>query len=806
MPHDCGEIDKNRHLSRLRIIGWDAPSRLSSGKEFCGPFGYGVANLRPFWDVIPQAPKRPDMSLVTKKILFGLISLTLLLVLTVLFLPWLIPTDLVRRQVVASVKAATGRDLIIAGKASVSLFPSLGVRLEDVRLANPPEMTGPPLVTMAKLELRLGLFALLSGNYQVQRFVLIRPVVQLRRDEAGRVNWTFSPGSASTSRSKRFYGEPTPPTERTSYEGPQRVAREGKADRLDLQKARGLQPAHSRKGTWKLALPSDLVLKDVRIEDGTLTFSDLQTGTHQEVSGITLSVALPSLEDAFTAQGHVIWRKQRLDITAKLSEPIRLSRGKASALTLTLSHPQGKADFSGKLKASGEEMVSGKWRVDTEDLRDFLASFQVAPAIDVEGKLARFHAEALMGFRGSVLTIDQLSARLGNLRLTGQGKVEISGPQPRIVAKISGNRWDLRPYLPASSPTKQDVRQNGVRPDEGSLRDKGRSGGKVAGNKDPLTSLIETVNADNTLSPETPLAFLMGFDADIQLALAGLRLPRLALGQTDLAMRLQDGVLTLDLQNVDLYGGRGNGRVILSTKQSPPILKTRLDVFQLSAKPFLTDVAGVDWLSGKTRLSVSLTGQGTTWEQLAPSLGGQGRFQFRNGTLRGINLAKMMRALRKGQLTGWQQEGDQETDFSEFSASFALKDGVARTKDMRFAAPLLRIRGEGQVNLVKRSLDLRVKPKLVASLAGQGGQRDVSGVSFPVRVSGPWDNPSFLPDIAGIVQDPNVIAEGVKAFTRAVSPSLSRQKGETGQQNGGTSDETGIGFEQMIRQAIGSGG
>jgi AsmA protein len=52
------------------------------------------------------------------------------------------PTDMIRQQVIAQVKAKTGRDLTIEGGAEFALFPNLTLTLHDVTLSAPPGMGG----------------------------------------------------------------------------------------------------------------------------------------------------------------------------------------------------------------------------------------------------------------------------------------------------------------------------------------------------------------------------------------------------------------------------------------------------------------------------------------------------------------------------------------------------------------------------------------------------------------------------------------------------------------------------------------
>jgi AsmA protein len=76
----------------------------------------------------------------------------------------------------------------------------------------------------------------------------------------------------------------------------------------------------------------------------------------------------------------------------------------------------------------------------------------------------------------------------------------------------------------------------------------------------------------------------------------------------------------------------------------------------------------------------------------------------------------------------------------------------------------VRVTGKGTVNLVTRSLDLRVDPKLVLSLQGHGGPADPAGLGVPVVIRGAWNEPRIYPDIAGILDNPEAAFAKLKAM------------------------------------------
>jgi AsmA protein len=99
-------------------------------------------------------------------------------------------------------------------------------------------------------------------------------------------------------------------------------------------------------------------------------------------------------------------------------------------------------------------------------------------------------------------------------------------------------------------------------------------------------------------------------------------------------------------------------------------------------------------------------------------------------------------------------QGDKakQTDFSEMSATFDIKNGVAHNDDLRIKSPLFRIAGSGQVDIANETINYLVKPTVVATLKGQGGAgiEELNGVTVPIKVSGTFAKPSYALDFAGL--------------------------------------------------------
>lgn len=102
------------------------------------------------------------------------------------------PTQLTK-LLSSSVKEATGRDLQISGPVSLSLFPGISVKAEQVALSNTSWASNPNLLTLKQIELDISLWPLLGGNVEISRIGLQGLEVNLQTNKAGDGNWNLTP-------------------------------------------------------------------------------------------------------------------------------------------------------------------------------------------------------------------------------------------------------------------------------------------------------------------------------------------------------------------------------------------------------------------------------------------------------------------------------------------------------------------------------------------------------------------------------------------------------------------------------------
>lgn len=172
-------------------------------------------------------------------------------------------------------------------------------------------------------------------------------------------------------------------------------------------------------------------------------------------------------------------------------------------------------------------------------------------------------------------------------------------------------------------------------------------------------------------------------------------------------------------------------------------------------------------LEGRGSFAIDITGAGKTVPALERSLAGDARIALRDGALLGIDLHEVLHKLeatittvRGGgsgrTLEGRAGDGDGgKTAFSSLEASFVIRQGIAHNEDLDLRSPLLRVGGNGDVDIPARSIDYRLHVSLVGTLAGQGGEARSSlrGVTIPIRVSGPIASLSYRIEVEQLARD-----------------------------------------------------
>ena len=401
-------------------------------------------------------------------------------------------------------------------------------------------------------------------------------------------------------------------------------------------------------------------------------------------------------------------------------------------------------------------------------------------ALDAPGVLqAPLSAKAEVRLNGSVVMINGVTGTLGDDAFNGWASVDIES-KPLVKVDLDFQRLG------------------------------------VATSKAPATSA--STGAQPWSNATIDLNGLNYVDAQVRISAAELNLGDTRFAPVAIDVALAGGVLRSGFPNLGAYGGQVSGQLIVDASRGEPIYALTGDLVGVRALPLLQSAADFDKLDGKLQAKIGVRSNGNSQRAIMSNLGGTVFANFQDGAIRGLNVARMIRSLTSGTLSGWQETKEETTDLSQLSASFRVERGQATTNDLNLIGPLVKMTGAGTVDLAAKSLALRVEPKLVMTTEGQGRAGDPVGLGIPVVIDGPWSEPRIYPEMAGILDNPDAayaklkeMGKGLFAPGGGLSSALSGLGGSAGTGSGDSGQPNQLGklgetLGNLLQQGFSRGG
>ncbi len=254
-----------------------------------------------------------------KKVLIGGGGFLGVLIVALLVGPSFFDLNKYKPELVAQVKKATGRDLVLDGPVTLSLLPTPAVGVSGVRFANVAGAKNPHMVEIKSITVRPSLVALLGGTVEVSSVTLVEPKIVLEVNAEGKPNWEFTPS---------------------------------------VEEAR---PAAAKPAT-----PKPISLGSLVIENGTLLFSDSKAGISTVAEKANFTASVGSLDGPYALTGGAVVNgaplKLDLSVSAKgtngYAMNVSLEANGKLALKGTLSELGPNARFGGVATASANSLTS----------------------------------------------------------------------------------------------------------------------------------------------------------------------------------------------------------------------------------------------------------------------------------------------------------------------------------------------------------------------------------------------------------------------------------------------------------------
>lgn len=373
--------------------------------------------------------------------------------------------------------------------------------------------------------------------------------------------------------------------------------------------------------------------------------------------------------------------------------PYRLAgtvKGGNDAYGLALQGKVAGADieFSDQIKraAAGGFGHDGSLRIHHPDLTAFVRSFGVKfdPAAR---NLGGFSVESALSGSDTDMAFSDIAATFGPLSVQGNAAVHLSGPRPRIDARLQANEILADLFLPVPTTGPRGRIRSGTEIRSGASEPQERW------SRDPID-----------LSP------LTAFDADVAIKAPSMNVMGYAVSKPRLAVKLDDGILDVEKLDGRLFDGAFDFAAKVDARGEPSArVSVKLADGQLEQA--LMQSAGIGAVTGTFSFDGTFDTHGTSQFDAISALNGKGRLTAHDGIIRGLDMRRLSDSMQSlhnrtaflNLLDAALSQG--ETAFQDLKGTVTVTQGVIRSDDLTATLDASVGQAQGTVDLPRWFID-----------------------------------------------------------------------------------------------------
>jgi AsmA protein len=450
---------------------------------------------------------------------------------------------------------------------------------------------------------------------------------------------------------------------------------------------------------------NQMSFSEIRIQDGILNYEDETNHVAEQLGDIDLSLAWPSISRSFAATGQFDWRGERVDGSISAGDFIALLSGDRSGLKARLASAPLKLAFDGTVANRTSLMMEGNATIDSVSLRNALRWMGQAPPAG--GGFGRFTLKARANLVGGSVALTNVNVELDGNVAEGVMTFTNNGRQT-LQATLAAGNLDFTPYISTFRLL-------------------------ASGQRDWNRQLFD-LNALSTT------------DLDMRLSAAKVTVGSTRLGRTALGANLRAGALALSVAEAQMYGGIAKGSLGIARSDAVADVKAQLEFTDVDLQACAGELFGINKLTGRGNLNVSLVASGSSPFGLAQSLDGTATLSGHDGAIAGFNIEQLLKRLERRPLSGGGNFRSGSTPYDNLTVAVKFNDGVATAENISLEGPAAKITLTGSASVPSREYDL----KGVASLTSAPGGGN--GFNLPFVVQGPWDDPLVFPDPESLIR------------------------------------------------------
>lgn len=651
---------------------------------------------------------------------FGIFFTTLCLLVVggISYLVMTVDNETIKGRVVQYVYKKTGRDLKIIGGVGWSLFPWLGIKMQDVSLSNKADFSGDVFAKAKKVEVSIKMMPLVFGDIEVGNIALKDFALFLVRDKFGVGNWQDI--FISDSKSNR--------SSNSSVE----------------------------KGALK-----KIKINLVRINNGFISLDDKVAGAKKDISDLNLTCKNINFGKPFSVVTSFVLKDLDLLVDNKLnieSEVIIDFDKKTYAFdqmqivgkikNMYASKPFSfKSNINGFLDLNKQSFSVGKFNtqvstiringslqgekiIDNPDLFGSLSAYDSNPKKTMRmfglyrypKNFTRADLKSKFRFVDGVMKIGSIKASLGDMKLKANVKYTKNlGGFDLYLNKFNFDSFSGK--NPKSILSKYDKADNG--------------------------SIVKI--SRNKSDPKVPLGFLQKINLFGRVGVGSIVLGNLKLANFNANIDSDKKSIEVKKMGFDFYKGQvsGKGSYDLSSSSN---MRANLSFKDIQMNSLLKDFVGYDKFKGMLNLNATVDSKGGSKDEVLNNLNGFGKVNVMNGSYQGVDIPYEVRKAHAiiNSSSMPQKTDPQHTKFDTLNMGFNINSGVLSTSNFLIDAVDYKVIGKGDANLVLGNLDL--------SLSAYS--KNDKNFYVPVKIKGGFSDPSISLDVPVLLK--NKVVDTVK--------------------------------------------
>lgn len=456
--------------------------------------------------------------------------------------------------------------------------------------------------------------------------------------------------------------------------------------------------------------------------DGSVQVPELRSALGEGAENITGIFATAKVSDIYKPvqlSGKLNWRNEEVRINSALA--LRdLFLGKNNAGKLDIQSRNVTANFSGNVSAKGS--IAGDLALSVPSVERLVRWVGVANDAPIK---------SLQYSGGLTASADGIAARNASItvdetKLGGSASIGFGG-KTRINADLKTDFLDVDKLTGSSS--------------------SGGGGSASGGNS------------------EIDLSALRTLEGQINLSAGRVKYGNIQTGALRTAITIKNSVANIQIPEANFYEGKVAAAFSLNAQNAAPAIAAKINLQNLNALTIAKDASGFDRIEGRLNSVIDITASGKTSQAMKQALAGKADVRLTDGAIRGVDIPKLINNIQTVLVRGHQSNSNEKTEFTEFATTFNIQQGVASSQDLRLLGPLVRMDGSGSINIPNETINMRLNPRVVSSLTGQGGDFDTSGLKIPLIVEGPLAKPKVYPDLTAALRDPEATIQLVSKFS-----------------------------------------